>query len=79
MCVDCALASPRIAQVYPGDEPLPEVVLSHVVMPANDPKDLFMKRVTKFGFDILDLGDGVGLSPSLVTRGGLYRMQLLQR
>jgi hypothetical protein len=25
MCVDCVLASPRIAQVYPDDEPLPEV------------------------------------------------------
>jgi hypothetical protein len=24
MCVDCVLASPRIAQVDPGDEPLPE-------------------------------------------------------
>jgi hypothetical protein len=29
MCVDCVLASPRIAHVDPGDEPLPEVVLSH--------------------------------------------------
>jgi hypothetical protein len=29
VCVDCVLASPRIAQVDPGDEPLPEVVLSH--------------------------------------------------
>jgi hypothetical protein len=28
MCVDCVLTSPRIAQVDPGDEPLPEVVLS---------------------------------------------------
>jgi hypothetical protein len=28
MCVDCVLASPRIAQVDPSDEPLPEVVLS---------------------------------------------------
>jgi hypothetical protein len=28
MCVDCVLASSRIAQVDPGDEPLPEVVLS---------------------------------------------------
>jgi hypothetical protein len=26
MCVDCVLASPRIAQVDPSDEPLPEVV-----------------------------------------------------
>jgi hypothetical protein len=30
MCVDCVLASPRIAQVDPGNEPLPEVVLSHI-------------------------------------------------
>jgi hypothetical protein len=29
MCVDCVLASSRIAEVDPGDEPLPEVVLSH--------------------------------------------------
>jgi hypothetical protein len=29
MYVDCVLASLRIAQVDPGDEPLPEVVLSH--------------------------------------------------
>jgi hypothetical protein len=28
MCVHCVLASPRITQVDPGDEPLPEVVLS---------------------------------------------------
>jgi hypothetical protein len=31
MCVDCVLASPRIAQVDPDDEPLPEVALSHYV------------------------------------------------
>jgi hypothetical protein len=31
MCVDCVLASPRIAQVDPGDEPLSEVVLSQLV------------------------------------------------
>jgi hypothetical protein len=31
MCVDCVLASPRIAQVDPGDEPFPEVVLSQLV------------------------------------------------
>jgi hypothetical protein len=29
MCVDCVIASPRIAQVDPGDEPLPDVVLLH--------------------------------------------------
>jgi hypothetical protein len=28
MCVNCVFASPRITQVDPGDEPLPEVVLS---------------------------------------------------
>jgi hypothetical protein len=31
MCVDCVLASPTIAQVDRGDEPLPEVVLSQLV------------------------------------------------
>jgi hypothetical protein len=31
MCVDCVLASPRIAQVDPGDKPLPKVVLSQLV------------------------------------------------
>jgi hypothetical protein len=65
-----------------------------VVVPASDPKDLFVERVTMFtvqitgliwvsfadirgrriGCDFLDLGDGVGLSPSLGTRGGLCRM-----
>jgi hypothetical protein len=29
MCVDCVLTSSRIAHVDPGDEPLPEMVLSH--------------------------------------------------
>jgi hypothetical protein len=29
MCVDCVLASPRIAQVDPDDGPPSEVVLSH--------------------------------------------------
>jgi hypothetical protein len=31
------------------------------------------------GCDFLDLGDGVGLSPSLGTRGGLHRMRLPQQ
>jgi hypothetical protein len=31
MCVDCVLASPRIAQVDPGDGPPSEVVLSHLI------------------------------------------------
>jgi hypothetical protein len=31
MCVDCVLASSRIAQVEPGDEPLSEVILSQLV------------------------------------------------
>jgi hypothetical protein len=30
MCVDCVLASLRIAQVDPGNEPLTEVVLSQI-------------------------------------------------
>jgi hypothetical protein len=30
MCVDCVHASPRIAQVDPGNRPLPVVVLSHL-------------------------------------------------
>jgi hypothetical protein len=30
MCIDCVLASPRIAQGDPSDGPLPEVVLSHL-------------------------------------------------
>jgi hypothetical protein len=30
MCVDCVLALLRITQVDPGDEPIPEVVLSHI-------------------------------------------------
>jgi hypothetical protein len=34
MCVDCVLASLRIAQVYPGDEPLPEVILSQRCSPS---------------------------------------------
>jgi hypothetical protein len=32
MCVDCVLAPSRIAQVDPGDEPLPEVVLPQFIM-----------------------------------------------
>jgi hypothetical protein len=31
MCFDCVLASPRIAQVDPGEGPLPKVVLSQLV------------------------------------------------
>jgi hypothetical protein len=36
MCIDCILASSRIAQVDPGDGPLPEVVLSQAVLVAVD-------------------------------------------
>jgi hypothetical protein len=32
MCVDCVLASLSIAQVDPGDEPLPEVVVTLRIM-----------------------------------------------
>jgi hypothetical protein len=31
-------------------------------------------RGRRIGCDFLDLGDGVGLSPSHGTRGGFYRM-----
>jgi hypothetical protein len=31
MCVDCVLASSRMAQVDPSEEPLPEVALSQLV------------------------------------------------
>jgi hypothetical protein len=31
ICVDCVLASLRIAQVDPDDEPLSEVILSQLV------------------------------------------------
>jgi hypothetical protein len=31
-------------------------------------------RGRRTGCDFLDLGDGVGLSPSHGTRGGFYRM-----
>jgi hypothetical protein len=36
-------------------------------------------RGRRIGCDFLDLGDGVDLSPSLGTRGGLYRMRLPQQ
>jgi hypothetical protein len=36
-------------------------------------------RARRIGCDFLDLGDGVGLSPSLSTRGDLCRVCLLQR
>jgi hypothetical protein len=39
LCVDCVMASLRIAQVDPGDEPLPEVVLSHLARPPRDAKE----------------------------------------
>jgi hypothetical protein len=44
MCVDCVLASPRIAQVDPGDEPLSKVVLSQWG-PARRPKPALMDSV----------------------------------
>jgi hypothetical protein len=41
MCIDCVLASPRIAQVDPGDEPLSEVVLSHFTLGNAVPEPFF--------------------------------------
>jgi hypothetical protein len=44
MCVDCVLASSRIAQVDSGDEPLPEVVLSQAYI---NSLGIISKRATK--------------------------------
>jgi hypothetical protein len=44
MCVDCVLASPRIAQVDPDDEPLPEVILSQL---ATDNLSLLLEHSTR--------------------------------
>jgi hypothetical protein len=56
MCVDCVLASSRIAQVDPGDEPLHEMVLSHQGCGKKhclrcdlDPPSLSMKVIKKLG------------------------------
>jgi hypothetical protein len=47
MCVDCVLAWPRIAQVHPGNEPLPEVVLSHTpVSPSREPNPNWSRSPT---------------------------------
>jgi hypothetical protein len=48
MCVDCVLASSRIAQVDPGDEPLSEVVLAQKELglcPNSDPTHLCSNSV----------------------------------
>jgi hypothetical protein len=55
MCVDCVIASPRIAQVDPGNGPLPKVLLSHwkpldhVPASPNDSKKInFQMKSLKF-------------------------------
>jgi hypothetical protein len=53
-----------------------------VVVPASDPKVLFMECVTSFAdiwgrriaCEFLDIGDAVDLSPSLSKRGDLCRL-----
>jgi hypothetical protein len=50
MCVDCVLASPRIAQVDPGDEPLFEVVLPQAAAagrPRSYPKRCLLAGVAR--------------------------------
>jgi hypothetical protein len=60
MCVDCVLASLRTAQVDPGDEPLPEVVLSHVCFVLCFQHSRFIKN-----YPIMLLGD-----EPLLSQGG---------
>jgi hypothetical protein len=60
MCVDCVLASSRITQVDPSDEPLPKVVLSHsyesqiLTQPYIDQKYVVM-QVYRFFWPYLDI------------------------
>jgi hypothetical protein len=65
MCVDCVLTSLRIAQVDPGDEPLPEVVLSH--RPRNK------LRTAKELLPDQFFGHSFGLSPASLTRRRMHR------
>jgi hypothetical protein len=47
MCVDSVLALPRIAQVDRGNEPLPEVVLSHTpTSPSREPNPNWSRSPT---------------------------------
>jgi hypothetical protein len=51
MCVDCVLALPRIAHVDPGDEPLPEVILSQHPDPIPQPNRGFLKSLLRVQFN----------------------------
>jgi hypothetical protein len=56
MCVGCVLASPRIAQVDPSDEPLPVVVLSHSTTASTVVQ---MRRHGEGGKRVTPRGEGV--------------------
>jgi hypothetical protein len=66
MCVDCVLASPRIAQVDPGDEPLFEVVLSQLSLPLQD-------RLVQF----CDMSFNV-LASAMIAQDGTYHALLVE-
>jgi hypothetical protein len=44
MCIDCVLASPRITQVDPRHEPLPEVVLPQLISEPGSGNTLVPKK-----------------------------------
>jgi hypothetical protein len=48
MYVDCVLVSSRIAQVDPADEPLPEVVLSHIFPRISNMRSNLMENYVYF-------------------------------
>jgi hypothetical protein len=60
MCFDCVLASPRIAQVDPGDEPLSEVVLSQY-HPTSILKYLVVATTLQASYSSPDLPAGITL------------------
>jgi hypothetical protein len=62
MCVDCVLASLRIAQVDPGNEPLLEVVLSQRLAGALAP-------AARKGGPIREWGCGTVVAPAVMPVG----------
>jgi hypothetical protein len=82
MCVDCVLASPRITQVDPGNEPLPKVVLSQL----SRIEDLFDQIIGVHVFSKIDLRSGYHQlkirksdipKTSFRTRSGLYEFTVM--